>query len=458
MSCEHDHDDSAVTAHLMKTDRRDALLKMLFTGSMLGLRSLATGLPISFLMNPRKALAQSKANYDPTYLIVATSGAGDAMNANAPGTYEDPGIVHPCEDERPDQILPGFEAANLQLGGTTVKAAKVWADNLSADVRSRATFFHHATLTANHGDEPRVLKLMGAVRRDEMLASLISRTLQPALNTIQAQGIPLNGEVLQYANRYQPRLQPTGLRSVVSPLAADSLAQRLQKMRDTDLDAMNEVLKGSRKTAHQRAYMDSLAASQAQVRKLGDQFATDLAALTANNQTNEALAAALLLKMGVTPYVQMHLSFSGDNHTDNDWNDETTQTAASIGVISALYAKLKEYEMMDKVTFAVLNVFGRTLGLKKDGAGRDHNSAHNVSMIVGPAINPGVVGAVTTKGSTPINSTSGAGGAGGDISIADSLASMGKTLARACGVDDEVIEDQITQGKWVQGALKPAKT
>ncbi len=75
--------------------RRQAITSTLFGSGYIGLRALATGLPASFLLNPRRALAadpqpgcatQSKAQY----IILTTSGSGDPINANVPGTYDDP--------------------------------------------------------------------------------------------------------------------------------------------------------------------------------------------------------------------------------------------------------------------------------------------------------------------------------------------------------------------------------
>jgi len=45
----------------MNLNRRDALLSMLFGAGLVGLRSLATGVPAAILMNPRKALAADPA-------------------------------------------------------------------------------------------------------------------------------------------------------------------------------------------------------------------------------------------------------------------------------------------------------------------------------------------------------------------------------------------------------------
>src|SRR6202034_1996967 len=85
----------------MRVSRRDALLSTLFGAGCVGLRALATGLPASFLLDPRKALAQTAAagpvcatQSKAQYIIFSTSGNGDPINASVPGTYEDPKIVH----------------------------------------------------------------------------------------------------------------------------------------------------------------------------------------------------------------------------------------------------------------------------------------------------------------------------------------------------------------------------
>src|SRR5262252_9599742 len=82
--------------------RREAILSTLFGAGCVGLRALATGLPASFLLNPRRALAAAPADAacavaakaKAQYIIMSTSGGGDPINANVPGTYDDPNVVH----------------------------------------------------------------------------------------------------------------------------------------------------------------------------------------------------------------------------------------------------------------------------------------------------------------------------------------------------------------------------
>ena len=109
----------------MIVSRRNALLSTLFGAGYVGLRALATGLPVSFLLNPRRALAagtptcasQSKARY----VIFQTSGNGDPVNANVPGTYEDSNIVHPNDPTMTPMAMSigGQQYTVFQAGSAT---------------------------------------------------------------------------------------------------------------------------------------------------------------------------------------------------------------------------------------------------------------------------------------------------------------------------------------------------
>jgi hypothetical protein len=80
-------------------NRRKALMSTLFGAGYIGLRALATGLPAAVLLNPRRALAMGMPSgcasaAKAQFIILNTSGNGDPINANVPGMYEDPKIVH----------------------------------------------------------------------------------------------------------------------------------------------------------------------------------------------------------------------------------------------------------------------------------------------------------------------------------------------------------------------------
>jgi len=91
--------------------------------------------------------------------------------------------------------------------------------------------------------------------------------------------------------------------------------------------------------------------------------------------------------------------------------------------------------------------------------GRNHNNNHQVSLMIGKPFKGGVVGGVglDSKGkdyaATGIDSASGNGAASGDITALDSLASFGKTVMQAVGIDSAAISKEITSGKAVTGAI-----
>jgi len=121
--------------------RRDLLVSSLAGIGYLGLRTLATGLPASLLLHPRRALADGMptcAADKAQFVIFNTSGQGDPINASVPGTYEDANIVH-----SPD---PALAPGPLTIRGQKYTAAAPWA-TLPADVLDRTCFFHLMTNT-----------------------------------------------------------------------------------------------------------------------------------------------------------------------------------------------------------------------------------------------------------------------------------------------------------------------
>ena len=427
----------------------------LFGAGAVGLRALATGLPVSFLMNPKLAFA----DYQPPvcfskdkaqYLILNTSGLGDPLNGNVPGTYDDPGIVHPSD--------PTMAPTAMTIGGKSYQAAAPWA-TLPPEVLARTSFFHHATLTNAHPNQPKVMELMGQVKRQEMLVSLLAKHLAPCLGTVQPEPVTIGAtgpsEALTFEGRALPILSPTGLKALLTT-PAGPLAN-LQKMRDDDLNRLNGILKKDGTTA-QKQFLDRYATSQTQVRAINQNLLSSLANIKQNDVASQITAAVALFQMNVTSVVAMHIPFGGDNHSDVGLANESLQTVAGVASIVQLMAALKSAGMQDKVTFASMNVFGRTMAVAHKGQqGRDHLANHHCTLMIGKGIRGSVIGGVQPMagdyGAMPIDSSSGLGNAGGDIKFEDTLGSVGKTLGRAVGVDPAVLDDQITQGKAIGPAL-----
>ncbi|MCS6913851.1 MAG: hypothetical protein RMK29_01710 [Myxococcales bacterium] len=431
--------------------RREALLSALFGTGYVGLRALATGLPAWAFLRPHQSLALACSGRERAqYIILSTSAAGDPMNGNVPGTYDHPDVIHP-----PD---PAMEKTAMQLGGQTYYAARPWA-MLPRWVLDRTCFFHHTTLTNSHANQAKVMKLMGAVKRQEMLVSLLARELAPCLGTVQREPVVVGaagpGEFLTYQGRTLPSFPPTALRDVlITP--AGPIAQ-LQALRDRDLNRLNALYKQTG-NALQRRFLDRLAHSQTEVRSIEQSLLDRLASITNNGVEGQITAAVALIQMNVSPVVSIRLPFGGDNHADPDLRGETAQHLSSIAAIGTLLQRLADARLQDRVTFWAANVFGRTMHINHKGlTGRDHLAAHHCSVFIGKPFRSSVIGGIELRGrdfaATAINSRTGKSAPDGDISFNDTLGAVGKTLAAAVGVAPDVYNDQITTGKVVTAAL-----
>jgi hypothetical protein len=430
-------------------NRRQLLQASLAGVGLIGLRAMATGLPVSFLLNPKSVRAQDACAANAQYLILSMSAAGDALNCNVPGTYDLPasfasGTINHC-----DPTDMSMSATPLKIGGAQWTAAKPWS-TIPQNILDRTVFFHHSTGTANHGELGRVLQLFGSLRRGQWLPSYFAKTMRSCLNTVQPQPVTIGGEQLSFEGQYLPKLSPTGLKAVLS--APQDLAAKLQGLRDDTLSKLNKTLKENRaQTTAERAYLDNMALSQTDLRTMIQQVASDLSTIQSDDAANQVTAAALLIKMNVAPVVTIHLPFSGDNHSDANFGNEATQTTASVNNIKTLMTKLKSYGLEDKVTFASLNVFGRTFDSLN---GRGHNASHSIALMIGKGFKGSVVGGIVPGGhAANIDSKTGAAAEGGDVSAGDSLASVAKTLGAGLGLTDAQLDDQITTGTTLRSVL-----
>ena len=372
----------------MKTFARRRLLQSWLAGTgMVGLRAMATGLPVSFLLDPRSARAADAAcanGAGAQYLILSMSANGDALNCNAPGTYDLPatfaaGTVN--HSNPTDMSMAPTPSRSPARNGPPPSRGPVWSRRCS----NRTVFFHHRTGTANHGELGRVLQLFGALRRGQWLPTFLARNLRSCLNTVQPQPVTIGGEQLSFDGQYLPKVTPTGLKAVLS--APKDLAAKLQVLRDDTLNKLNATFQANRaQTRAERAFLDNMALAQSDLRTMIQQVAADLSTISADDATNQVTAAALLMKMNVAPVVTIHLPFSGDNHTDNNFTAEATQTVASVNNIKTLMSKLASYGLQDKVTFATLNVFGRGFN---ELNGRGHNASHAVALMIGKGFKGG---------------------------------------------------------------------
>ena len=475
----------------MNPSRRNTLATLLFGAGAVGLRSLATGLPAWLLVNPRKAFADGglpACGVRPAaqFVVFATSGSGDPINANVPGTY-DASVSDPSNPIfHPQDPMGLMTPTAFSLGGTQVTAAKPWAAlaaqtgvGTAASVADRLTFWHLMTNTPVHPKEPDVLRLMGATYAGEMLPSLIAKAMAPCLGTIQPQpvcvGAASPSEALTFGGNVQPIVPPVALKDTLTNPRSNAFKQlnALQSLRDRTLDDLYSLYKTGASPA-QRAFVDQLVTSQSQVRAIPAQFLDDLSQIADNGAMSQITAAAILIKMGVSPVVSIHLPFGGDNHQDDGLANELAQTAGDglpigaankkvyggVELIGQLMTTLQKYGLADRTTFVSLNVFGRTLGAAKSAPGqngRNHNPNHQASVTIGSGFKPGVVGGVAPVagdyGATSIDSATGAASASGDVPAAATLASFAQTLLAGLGADPAFIASSITSGKIIRGAL-----
>jgi hypothetical protein len=431
--------------------RRALVRGSLLGAGLVGLRSFASGLPASWLLGARTVRAQDVP--PPQYLILSTSALGDPLNASAPGSY-----VTGTENNP----LPGMEPTMVQLGSQSARGAACWA-TLPAALRARMSFFHHRTFTNAHPEHRKVMTLLGAAKAEsgttpEMLASVLGQELSQALGTIQSEPVPLGPDTLTFKGRALNSIQATGLRSLFDQ--PDNALAALTHLRDQELDALHAELR-THGTRAQREFLDRYALGRAQVRQLGEELGALLTRLPVDpsdpdSPDDQVIAAVALMKLKVAPVVSIHLPFGGDNHADGQLQNERDDTIASVAAIGRLWQELTEQGLEDQVTFATLNVFGRTL--KRNAAGgRNHNGNHHVTMMFGKHVRGGVVGGIVPLAgdfaATGIDSATGRASASGDIEPAASLESAARTLSTALQLPEERIEARITGGKVVRGAL-----
>ena len=414
-----------------------------------GLLAAATGLPTGFLLQPTAANA-GVMDARATFLLLSISSDGDPLNANLPGSYVPEAMNNP--------LLPAVETS---VGDQRWLAGSVWADPSLDRFRSRTCFFHHVCHTAAHTEMAAVLGLHGAVaasngRGFEQLPSMIAQENAAALGTLQQEPIALGRERLTFGGRPLPSIRPQEVAALFlgNPAAGGVTLESLADLRDT---ALNDLYRRDDFGAPQRAFLDRYVQSRDTARDVGLQIRDALSGLAepgsdeANGPRDQILTALALFRLRLTPVATIKIPFGGDNHSDDGLAHEAEQTTAGAAHIAFLDDLLHSGPdpLADRVTFANLNTFGRSLYNTPDG--RAHNGNHHVMMMSGPAVRGCVVGGARRDGddfsALPLNSITGAGGEpDADIAVGDTMAAAGHTLAAACGVREGRRVERIRAG------------
>jgi Protein of unknown function (DUF1501) len=433
----------------MDTTRRNMLKSALFGTGFMGLRSLATGLPMAALLGGRigDVNAEDDLTAAPQSLILFSSSAGDPFNANTPGSFGVSGVFNNPHAE--------MDATPLTLGDQNTVAARPWS-LVPQRFLDRTTFIHHRTYLNTHPAYAKVLSLVGAAKSpggngSDQMASVFGSELSTALGTLQQEPISLSQSELSFQGRALQSLRPSMLQQMFAPL--DGVQLQLQQLRDQTLDDLHTQLKETG-THAQKTWLDRHALSREQVRSIDQTLLDRFAALEDDSPMSQVKAAVTLILMKVSPVINITIPFGGDNHKDANLEKERDETISGVATWQALLEELELAGLQDAVTVANLNVFGRTLR-QQDGDGRDHNLNHHVMSICGKHVRAGVVGGIEESGNdfgaTGIDSVTGA--AGGDIPPEQTLESAAKTLGRVLGVPQDRLDERISVGLPILSAI-----
>ena len=426
----------------MSQTRREVLQGLLGLSSV-GLSAAATGLPVSLLLSPHTAVAANPAQSSRSrFLVLSLSTCGDPLNANVPGCFAAPDIVHPVD--------PRFSAAPISIAGQRHQAAQVWKQ-MPQKLLDRTVFFHHAT---NKNSHPSLPELLQVGPQAESAPVLFAQALARPLDTVQSQPLVLGAdEVLTQADKRLPGIRPTELRDAL--LGPGSPLPQLAKLRDATLARLSHLKNKTGSPALAQAlHTQAMTAKQAQI--LGEQLAADLAALKTDGAEAQVVAAAIAIRLGISPVIAIHVPFGGDNHFDSGLRQEAEQIHSGIGHVAKLWNKLAAYGVAERSCFAHLSVFGRTL--KREGLlGRDHWPLHNTAIVQGPSFRGGVIGGVVAQdgdyAAQAIDSRTGQQSPGGDILPSDSGQALLRTIGQGIGIDTATLDAQLPQAKSIRAHL-----
>ncbi|MCJ8311602.1 MAG: DUF1501 domain-containing protein [Saccharospirillaceae bacterium] len=463
-------------------NRRSFITRSLLASQGLALRSMATGLPAAFLLGQPLHAAQQAMDYK--YLIMSLNQNGDPINANGPGMYADPNIdpenindvrryiQHASALDLPDMNLGTINGVDITaddfanstqffMGGQQVRASKIWS-LLPQAWLDHMSCLNIATGANAHPEFSAVLGFSGAIKGadgsgSEYLPSLLAQETRSGLATLMAEPVVLGGKTYASEGKTISKLNPNDIKSLF--VGGYSYMDDLNRIRDKSIDRIYQQTKISGNKA-QMNFIDQYAQSRSQAKQIGESLNDLITDVNGNDPSNQVKMAIALFRLNITPVVTIGLECGSDNHQDDTLIKETVQSVNTMNVLAQLHQGLVDANLDDRVNFANLNTFGRTL-VRNSNGGRNHNKNHHSMFIYGSNINPGIIGdleAVYKKGavkdivSMPFNSETGTS-VNPDISLDESLAAAGKTLAKSIGIAQGVIDKRIIGGKVINPVI-----
>lgn len=451
-----------------KSTRRALLKAATANGGMLAFRSFVTGIPAAALvagLPTDEALAADPVS--PQFLLMALNHVGEPINNNCPGTYDTglSGIHH--------NLNASMKPENVSMGSQTHRAAKPWADLQRAVpwAMDRMSFIHHDTRTNIHSQYTGVMKLMGSSRgpngesnSPEFMPSIYSRALAPYQGSIQQAPLYMSGSSVDFNGQALGRLRPTALQKLFPSLTNKDAI--IRDIRDADLERFSQALKNgaSRK---QKEWLDDHVRSLDELRLLDESLIARFSDIKNAGENASIDAALIAFKLNISSVVTTSIGFGNDNHNDPNLAEEARKTVSGCKTLEYMFKRFKAEGLEDKVTFASIGVFGRTLSKTRNGDGRDHNLHHHVTLLAGKNVKGGVVGGLRKVGNDfgamPIDAATGQASDRGNVPLDESLESTAKTIAAACGLPRDVMNTRVKRkddngedknvGRIITGAL-----
>lgn len=464
-------------------DRRQFLRGSAAGMASLSLRTLATGLPASFLLAGHvPAHAQS---LTPKTLVLAVSNLGESINCHAPGTYSSDPNDYRSQIERArvaelgadvkgsingnDVTVEDFsESANFKLGDTDVEAAR-YLSYLPQDLLDRTAFIHLRTSANGHPEHARVRRVNEALlgengRGNEQIQSAIMQEMLTAgLNndTLFNRPMMLRGAgSFTYESTPLASYGPSDVKDLfIGSSTVTAELENMNKVYNAAIDSIYKDIKSSG-TSAQMNYLDAHAASRESAIRLGDELGDLLTDVTGNSSNDQLRAAVAMAKVNLSPVIVVEYTFSGDNHGDTNLTDDVDLTIEHMNGLETFWSLLKQQGLEDQVNYATWDVFGRTFGRNSSG-GRDHHNSHCVNMMIGTQINAGVLGDIEAYDFTgtrmfraaAFNSTTGQT-ANPDIAGTETLAAYARTLMAYMGISEDRIDYRLPVGKTITAAFK----